>query len=204
MSERADDGTHDEEGDVLYLPRGWWHHVIPLNVGSFHISVGCYLPTMFDYIVQTAGRCLEQHAPSRRAFSPDQHAEAVRDALDKLAEALLEPANARGFDQDWSDREHMHAEFNLASLEPDAEALADGLRLALATFRGSGPVGGLLPVNGGRLQLEPVSEAVVAVLAKHNGLELGSLCAALPAISPDEVRSAVLDLARHDVISIQR
>ena len=29
-----------EAGDLLYLPRGWWHQVIPFDEGSFHVSVG--------------------------------------------------------------------------------------------------------------------------------------------------------------------
>lgn len=49
-----------EDGDMVYLPRGWWHHVIPLEVGSFHLSVGSYAPTLFDYMVQTSAKYLEQ------------------------------------------------------------------------------------------------------------------------------------------------
>lgn len=31
-----------EKGDILYVPRGWWHDPIPLNEPSLHISIGTY------------------------------------------------------------------------------------------------------------------------------------------------------------------
>ena len=37
-----------EAGDLLYLPRGWWHEVTPLAEPSLHLSVGIYVPSVFD------------------------------------------------------------------------------------------------------------------------------------------------------------
>jgi len=192
-----------EEGDVFYLPRGWWHHVIPLDEGSFHVSVGCYLPTMFDYIVQTAAKYLEQHAGARQAFSPTGYGDTVEDALAKLKVVLLDSSNAAGFEWDWVGREHMNAEFNIASLQRDAEPLPDSTLVSLATFRSYGLDGPVLRVNGGQLQMEPVSQAVVAALKSEGELRLGELCARLRDASPEAVRRAVLDLARHDVVNVQ-
>jgi ribosomal protein L16 Arg81 hydroxylase len=184
--------------------RGWWHHVIPLQVGSFHVSVGCYLPTMFDYIVQTAAKYLELHPGVRRGFSPTNYEETVEDALTKLRTVLLDPSNVAGFDRDWIGREHMNAEFNLASLDSAADPLPDSAVLSLATFRSRGLEGNVLPVNGGQLQMEPVSQAVVAALADCSALQVGELCARLGNVPPEAVRRAVLDLSRYDVVNIQR
>lgn len=192
-----------EEGDVLYLPRGWWHHVVPLKVGSFHVSVGCYVPTMFDYIVQTAAKYLEQHAGARHAFSPTDYRETVDDALAKLRTVLLDSSNAAGFEWDWVGREHMNAEFNLAALDPEAPPLPDSTVVSLTTFRSRGLEGATIRVNGGQLQMEPVSRAVVAALTEYDTLQIGELCARLGDISPDAVRRALLDLARHDVVNMQ-
>lgn len=192
-----------EEGDVLYLPRGWWHHVIPLEVGSFHVSVGCYLPTMFDYIVQTAAKYLEHHPGSRRGFTPTDYEETVEDAVAKLTAVLRDPANAAGFERDWIARETMSAEFNLASLDKAAAPLSDDALLSLATFRSRGLEGPMLPVNGGHLQMEPVSQAIVAALAERNAMPLRELCAHLGDVPAEAVRKAVIDLARHDVVNIQ-
>ncbi|HEX7082269.1 MAG TPA: cupin domain-containing protein [Gammaproteobacteria bacterium] len=192
-----------EEGDVLYIPRGWWHHVIPLRVGSFHVSVGSYSPTLFDYIVQTSARYLEQHAGVRRAFSPAAYRETVTEVTRLLSEVLLDPTNAAAFERDWIARERMDAEFNLASLDSASPPLSGGALLSLTTFSAPALEGGVLLVNGAQLHLEPVSQAVVAALRDHASLRFDALCARLEHIPPEAVHRAVLDLARHDVVTIR-
>ena len=192
-----------EEGDVMYVPRGWWHHVIPLQVGSFHLSVGTYSPTLFDYIVQTSAKYLEQQVSARGAFSRNDYAAALNDVMGQLRTVLLDPATAAGFERDWTGRERMNAEFNLASLDPAAVPLPETANLSLATFRAPDLEGGLLIVNGAQLRLEPVSQAVVAALRNVASLRFDALCARLDNVPRDAVRRAVLDLACHDIVSIE-
>lgn len=38
-------------GDILYIPRGWWHEVIPLdNQPSLHVATGIHSPKIFEYL----------------------------------------------------------------------------------------------------------------------------------------------------------
>ncbi|HEX7956170.1 MAG TPA: cupin domain-containing protein [Pyrinomonadaceae bacterium] len=37
-------------GSVLYLPRGWWHQVTPLNEPSLHLTLGVLRPTNADFL----------------------------------------------------------------------------------------------------------------------------------------------------------
>ncbi|MBS9429740.1 cupin domain-containing protein [Photorhabdus akhurstii] len=39
-----------ETGDVLYLPRGWWHNPLPLGEETIHLSVGIFPPYAHEYI----------------------------------------------------------------------------------------------------------------------------------------------------------
>jgi ribosomal protein L16 Arg81 hydroxylase len=193
-----------EEGDVLYVPRGWWHHVLPLQVGSFHLSVGSYAPTLFDYVVQTLGKYLEQQTSARVAFSPAAYREAVTEVARELPAVLLDEANAAAFQQDWISRERMISEFNLAALDSAASPLSDAALVSLATFRSPELDNGALIVNGAQVRLEPVSRAVVAALRDERApLRLDTLYARLESIPPDAVRRAALDLARHNIVTIQ-
>lgn len=192
-----------EEGDVMYLPRGWWHHVIPLDVGSFHLAVGSYAPSMFDYVVQTSAKFLEQQLAMRRSFSAASYRDAVTEVMQLLPTVLLDAGNAAAFDRDWTSRERMIAEFNLASLDSAAPSLQHDALLSLTTFSAPTLEGGLLPVNGGQLHLEPVSQAVVRALRDVPSLRFDALCSQLREISAEDVRRAVLDLSRRDVITIQ-
>jgi hypothetical protein len=39
-----------EDGDMLYMPRGWWHVVHPLNEPSLHLNVGIQTATGADFL----------------------------------------------------------------------------------------------------------------------------------------------------------
>ena len=39
-----------EDGDVLYIPRGWWHVAIPLAEPTLHVTVGIPNPTGVDLL----------------------------------------------------------------------------------------------------------------------------------------------------------
>ncbi len=193
-----------EEGDVMYVPRGWWHHVLPLKAGSFHLSVGSYSPTTFDYLMQTSARYLEQELGARKAFSRTEYRESVANLIRKLGAVLLDPVSAEAFERDWAGRERMTAEFNLAALDLAATPLSGDSVLRLATFRMPVLDSGEFVVNGLKLQLEPVCQAIVVALTDRSELSFEALCASLDGYSVDALKSAILDLTRHDIVSIQR
>ena len=39
-----------EDGDMLYMPRGWWHMVHPLNEPSLHLNLGLETPNGADFL----------------------------------------------------------------------------------------------------------------------------------------------------------
>lgn len=57
-----------EAGDILYIPRGWWHDPLPLDEETFHLAVATFPPNGFEYI-----RWLENSTPNildfRKNFS---------------------------------------------------------------------------------------------------------------------------------------
>jgi hypothetical protein len=73
----------------------------------------------------------------------------------------------------------------------------------LATFSAPKLEGGVLIVNGAQLAMEPLGRAIVAALSGCSSLRVGELCARIENAPPAATRRAVLDLARHDVVTIQ-
>jgi ribosomal protein L16 Arg81 hydroxylase len=54
------------EGEVLYLPRGWWHAALATEGPSLHLSLGIHARTRLDFLQWLAGRCAR--APALRAY----------------------------------------------------------------------------------------------------------------------------------------
>ena len=57
------------DGDVLYIPRGWWHEAFPLGEPSLHLTVSLTPPTALDYLGWVMSR-LRNHAELRAALPP--------------------------------------------------------------------------------------------------------------------------------------
>jgi ribosomal protein L16 Arg81 hydroxylase len=57
------------DGDVLYIPRGWWHEAFPLGEPSLHLTVSLTPPTALDYLGWVMAR-LRNHAELRASLPP--------------------------------------------------------------------------------------------------------------------------------------
>src|SRR4029079_6334022 len=53
-----------EDGDALYLPRGWWHVATPLNEPSLHLAVAIVPANGVD-LLRWATERLKRHADVR-------------------------------------------------------------------------------------------------------------------------------------------
>lgn len=57
-------------GDVLYLPRGWWHEAMPIeNTPTFHIAAGIHTAKTVDYIQWAIQEVMPKHIEARRSFT---------------------------------------------------------------------------------------------------------------------------------------
>jgi ribosomal protein L16 Arg81 hydroxylase len=193
-----------EEGDILYLPRGWWHHAVPLDVGSFHLSVGSYPPTLYDYVLWTTANYLAQRADTRRAFSPTDYREALATAVQQLPQVLFDSASAAEFQRDAMGREPLNAELNVELfLDPKDRPIPSGAVIRLTTCHSPTLERGEVLANGARLSLDRESQAVVTALRGSIALRYDALGALVPGVPAAVLHRVVLDLARRDIVTIQ-
>lgn len=194
-----------EPGDMLYVPRGWWHSVIPFQEGSCHVSVGAYAATVYDYLQWVCSQFLAQQPLARRSFPAalEEHA-ALRDVLHRLVDVALDAGVIRRFSTELERAERHHGALNLAlHLGPRMQLTGD-VRLQLTMSCTPALDGGTLILNGAAHRLEPVGFAIVAALRDGAFLSFDALCERIGAISRDVVSATVLNLARHEVIRIDR
>lgn len=70
-----------EPGDVLYVPRGWWHNALALpGKPTFHIAVGVHPPRIIDYVTWLTSTVMEKDIHFRNSMdsklsSPESLAE---------------------------------------------------------------------------------------------------------------------------------
>ncbi len=193
-----------EAGDLLYLPRGWWHQTFPLEEGSLHLSVGSYVATVYDYLMWVCSRQWPEFQGARAAFDTSAMRHDVLDELMRsLSAAVRDSALRAEFQKELAQRERLNSEFRLGLfLDPASTSLrgASVVRLTSCYPQGGGQAEVL--VNGARLRLDPVSHAVVNAL-HDSALLFDVLCTRIRNMSREQIQRAVLDLAQHEVVTIQ-
>lgn len=80
-------------GDILYLPRGWWHEAIPLaDTPTFHIAAGIHTAKTLDYVQWALQEAMPQFLEARKTISlatPDTSR--IQDLLVRMANELMDP-----------------------------------------------------------------------------------------------------------------
>ena len=89
------------DGDVLYIPRGWWHEAFPLDEPSLHVTISLTPPTSFDYLGWALSR-LRRHAELRASLPIGENSQAkVIGTISALLAGLPQEAPLAEFLSEW-------------------------------------------------------------------------------------------------------
>lgn len=194
-----------DPGDVLYLPRGWWHQAVPLAQPSLHLSVGTYAATVHDFLMWFSARFLAEQPDARRALMPEaKNAASLRPLLEQLSAAALDPRAMWQFQHEIDRRERHVSSFDLDSHVAHGSSALRGAEIVRLIARIANSDAAQVLVNGRLLELDPVSAQIVGVLHECAATTLEALCQRISGFSPLVVRDALLALDANDVVSIER
>lgn len=176
-----------EDGDLLYIPRGWWHVVVPVDEPVLHLTFGIYHSTGLDLAHWLADqlRASETFRRDLPRFAGQAelkaHADRLRDELlvawddDLISRFLASRDSVAGF------RQTMNLPWGAM---PDPLPPSDTVRVCLTTVRpldlrtSSGQNTVEFHV-GGRKWKFPASVAIIfQMLEEQRTCSVGALCAA--------------------------
>jgi ribosomal protein L16 Arg81 hydroxylase len=127
------------DGEVLYLPRGWWHVAIPIDEPTLHLTVGIFKPTGTD-IARWVTDGIENDErmamdvpllaePAAQAAYATGIREAIREAFDR-------PDLLARYTQAWNDNAMARPYFSLPwSATPEVLPESEASIITLATPR---------------------------------------------------------------------
>ena len=202
-----------EDGDMLYIPRGWWHVAFPVGEPSLHLTVATIPPHGMDLLQWLVGR-LRRHEAVRGdlpqlddAGGQKAYLKALRPLL---AEALTDDTVAE-FRREWEGDLRPFPSVSLPDMPyAQIEALGDGHRIRLAAahrlhfvrngatmeFRAHGVLFSGLP---------PALASALEMLGDTRAVSLGELCARLEGdAAKAHLRQTLAALARAGVILVER
>jgi len=184
------------DGDVLYIPRGWWHDAFPLNEPSLHLTVSLTPPTALDYLGWVMTR-LRDHAELRASLPPGDSGQSEMAArISRLVTDTLQTAPLAQFQRQWEAniRPNPHINFPGAPYEQLAPLSETSLvRLAALHRLALSPLGDNFEfAAGGRLWTVPKAlQPALAKLRNNRESAVAELAAALasPAAKSDLLKS---------------
>ncbi|AOH85613.1 hypothetical protein AWL63_18400 [Sphingomonas panacis] len=194
-----------EAGDILYVPRGWWHRVVPVaGYDTIHFTVAVHTPLILDYLVWACASTLPDLVELRHSLLGDTHdAARVDEAAQVIAKALRDPAMLDAFYTRSQQRERVVTPFNIDALVKQADRpLAAQTRVTL-NARQANAESPVIHVNGNPIHLMGDHERIVRQLADTTSIDIESLQARISDIPAEALQTLLRDLARADLIRLE-
>lgn len=199
-----------EDGDLLYIPRGWWHVAEPLDEPTLHLTVGIHNRTGVDFFQWFKERI--QTSEAYRKDLPRFESPSARiEHMEKLRRELLERWNANLLDEYFGERDAMaepRASFSLPwSATPDAIPATGETLLG---FNAPRPV--KLEINDGAVELACIGKKwkfaigalrVLKPLSEQRVCSISELCdEAKDELDEQTVRTFLRELLAHGLVVI--
>ncbi|HEX8558066.1 MAG TPA: cupin domain-containing protein [Pyrinomonadaceae bacterium] len=200
-----------EDGDLLYIPRGWWHVAEPLAEPTLHLTVGVHNRTGLDLLRWLGERMRASEsfrrdlprlaAPAERAA----HAARLREELlaawdEQLLERFYEDLDARA-----EPRQRVELPWVATPCAPPPAPAAVVTLLAPRPLKLE-PAGGVVEFDsvGRRWRFAEGALAVLRPLEERRSCTVAELCeSARGRLDAARVRVFVAELARHGLVAVE-
>ena len=194
-----------EAGDVLYIPRGWWHEAIPLpGEETLHIAVGIHPMLVRDYIAWSCIKTFPTSVALRQSIKAERDDLADLPNAAKAAKAakelLVDEANLADYKQEIFSNERVISRFSLETLGRPGGAVATTGQFRLnSVYRTPALSSARVYVNGQAISVDKASEEHLTTLFTQTQITAASI----PKSSAQrtKVHSLLQHLAARDVVS---
>jgi hypothetical protein len=197
-----------EDGDVLYIPRGWWHEASGVGEVTLHLTFGIHQRTgvnLLHWMADQLRASTELRAPLRRFASADDQARQLAELRRQFLAAFdhdvlgryFSHQNARARSRGWASLPWTVAE---APPPPMTARFALAVPRALHLVRDDGSVH--FDANGRAWRFDAATEPLLRTLARGPAT-MAELCqAASGSLDDAAVQQFVIELARNGLVNI--
>jgi len=108
-----------EPGDLLYIPRGWWHEASPIpDQETFHIAAGVHTAKTIDYLAWLTDQVLPLVVQSRRSLTAETDFVAITKEFSRvLAETMVAPEHLHNFIKQMEALNNVYEPIDLANVK---------------------------------------------------------------------------------------
>ncbi|MDD0975996.1 JmjC domain-containing protein [Pseudomonas fontis] len=193
-------------GDVLYLPRGWWHNPLPFEEETFHLSIGTFPAHALDYLQWSVQQQLPTLAAARKAMRTFEHdRETLSQLVTQFAELITDPAHYERFMDAFDAAQRVETPLAIDLLgNASVKQLPDHVGLQLSANCTLSIAQNYLIANGTRITLDPQALLLVSTIEQSPGIRLGELLARRPDLDSAKLRDLMFELCHQDILELIR
>lgn len=193
-----------EAGDILYVPRGWWHNPIPMDGETFHLAIGTFAPTGFDYL-----NWLIQFAPNIMEGRRNLHNfEDSRASLvcfgDQFGELLSNRELFERFMADYIGQQRVDSKISLEKLGNNK---FHKLEYSQAIILNANLIyhfsDGFLILNGNKINIDSIGVKLINYIIKNKQCKVGDIIFEFSDFPAIKLQELLFQLALNDVIELQ-
>ena len=194
-----------EAGDILYIPRGWWHTAIPLMEETFHIAVGVHPSTVIDYIKWIVHNVLPEIEECRNSLNFLGGNEGkITKATEKMAIALLNKNYYYSFQEQLIGDERFASGFDISRHFNKAEENSlTGAEISFNSKRHFVRKNTFISINGNQLNFDEKYFKIIQKISKATSpIQYGEIEKEFSDFEKNEVEKIIRKLAFCDFIEI--
>ncbi|MFU2059509.1 cupin domain-containing protein [Avibacterium volantium] len=105
-----------EAGDVLYLPRGWWHDPIPVGEETVHLAIGIFPPYANNYLNWIAKDIVKKEVARKSLFCYEHDRKILEELASEVSEFIMDKENYSKFIEEFYDNKRIEKPLNLEIL----------------------------------------------------------------------------------------
>ncbi len=192
-----------EAGDVLYIPRGWWHNPVPMGCETFHLAVGTFAPTGYDYM-QWLTKQTPNILPLRYNLSDwESDKNNIIKACNELSTMMTDPAVYDKFMQEHMANYRSDSAFNMELFgNSNNHLLPLDSKLSLNVVDVRTLEKDYLISNGTKINIDELSKKFINIIINNRLVSLSEVLIHFDKEQHEKVQKLAYDLANFDVVEV--
>jgi len=193
-----------EPGDVLYIPRGWWHNPLPLGGGTFHLALGTFPAYAIDYLSWIVAQ-MQNFLSARKALVGRKQDDELMDALAMDLSSLIRDRKSYvKFIDEFIGATRIETPLAIDIFgNEQVDTISDKMPLRIATQT---PYHGLadhyIIANGTKINLSTHSMALITTIIENPGIRVENLKSHHLELDGNKITKLITNLCHHDIIEI--
>lgn len=191
-----------EPGDILYIPRGWWHNPLPLGEPTFHLAFGTF-PTYAMQYLEWAMKLMPNYLSARRSLIKwDDDEQTIKQMGEDFIKLIDNKDLYDQFIMEHMNRVRIDSPLAMEIFgNNEGKSIPRDFSLHLNTSIIYQKDSEFVISNGTRLNLDTSGGKIIKCIMDNPGISITTLCEMHPDLLANKIDDLINNLCREDVIS---